>query len=87
MHDNYVHELHLKFSRKLDEISAEYNFDLGDEFEVAICSILRAFLPEKYGVCRGFVVDRNGEKAGFDDEKNNIESPYNKEGKSWTDFK
>jgi len=25
-------------------------------------------------------------KAGFDDEKNNIESPYNKEGKSWTEF-
>lgn len=26
-------------------------------------------------------------KAGFDDEKNKIESPYNKEGKSWTSFR
>ena len=28
--------------------------------------MLRIFLPSKYGVCRGFVVNRHGDKAGDD---------------------
>ena len=47
-------------------MSAEFNFDWGDEFEIALCEVLRSFLPNKYGVCRGFVVTAAGEVAGDD---------------------
>lgn len=65
-YDDYILELSRKFSTRLDDIKADYNFELGDEFEIAICEILRTFLPTKYGICRGFVVDSKGEKAGDD---------------------
>jgi hypothetical protein len=65
-YDDYIVELSKKFSSRLEDIKADYNFELGDEFEIAICEILRSFLPSKYGICRGFVVDINGEKAGDD---------------------
>jgi hypothetical protein len=65
-YDDYIVELSKKFSARLEDIKADYNFELGDEFEIAICEILRKFLPTKYGICRGFVVDSNGEKAGDD---------------------
>ena len=66
MYDNYIKRLNDKFTSSLQSISAEFNFDLGPEFEIAICNVLREFLPDKYGVCRGFVVDRKGNKAGDD---------------------
>jgi hypothetical protein len=66
LYDNYVVNLSSKFSRALEDISAEYNFDYGDEFEIAICKVLRLFLPIKYGVCRGHVVNSNGQKQGDD---------------------
>lgn len=66
MYDNYIKKLNDKFQNRLRDISADYNFDFGDEFEIAICHILKAFLPEKYGVCRGFVVDKVGNKEGDD---------------------
>ncbi|TAJ10755.1 hypothetical protein DMA11_18550 [Marinilabiliaceae bacterium JC017] len=66
MYDDYIKKLNEKFENRLRDISADYNFDYGDEFEIAICHILRAFLPEKYGVCRGVVVDRDGNKEGDD---------------------
>lgn len=65
-YDDYILELSKKFSSRLEDIKADYNFDLGDEFEIAICEILRNFLPTKYGICRGFVVDSKGQKAGDD---------------------
>ncbi|MFV7236309.1 DUF6602 domain-containing protein [Flavobacterium sp. ZB4R12] len=65
-YDDYVIELSRKFSARLEDIKADYNFDLGDEFEIAICLTLRTFLPTKYGICRGFVVDREGNKEGDD---------------------
>lgn len=65
-YDNYIFELAKKFSARLEDIKADYNFELGDEFEIAICEILRSFLPTEYGICRGFVVDSKGEKAGDD---------------------
>src|SRR5680860_3734 len=65
-YDNYVVDLSKKFLNRLDDIKANYNFDLGDEFEIAICELLRQFLPLKYGICRGFVVDQDGKKAGDD---------------------
>jgi hypothetical protein len=66
LYDNYIKKLTDKIARKFDYISTEYNFDLGHEFENALCKILRDFLPNKYGVCRGFVVGSDGTKAGDD---------------------
>lgn len=66
VYGNYIRDLHDSFVRRLDYIAAEYNFDLGDEFEIAICEILSEFLPAKYGVCRGFAVSCDGRKQGDD---------------------
>lgn len=66
IYDDFVLNLHKHFKRKLENISAEFNFDLGPEFEIAICELLREFLPNKYGICRGFVVAANGDSAGDD---------------------
>ena len=66
LYDNFIVDLSLKIQNRLSEISVEYNFDYGDEFEIAICQLLRSFLSIKYGVCRGFVVNKQGVKAGDD---------------------
>lgn len=66
LYGDYIENLHSRFLKRLDQIEAHHNFELGNEFEVAICQILRSFLPTKYGVCRGFVVSRDGETAGDD---------------------
>lgn len=65
-YNNYVKKLSKRYSNLLEGISFVHNFDTGVEFEIAICEALQAILPNKYGVCRGFVVTRNGEKAGDD---------------------
>ena len=54
------------FQGRFDEISASYNFDLGDEFEIAVAEALRKFLPDRVGICRGFIVEQNGAEAGDD---------------------
>lgn len=51
---------------KFAEISTRYNFDNGDEFEIALCELLRLILPIKYGVCRGFAVTTDDSFAGDD---------------------
>lgn len=66
LYKNYLKLLSNKFLRKLEDISGVYGFDYGVEFEIAVCEILRSFLPSKYGVCRGFVVNENGNVAGDD---------------------
>ena len=66
LYNNYIQKLNDKFLMGLDSIEADYNFDYGDEFEIAICEILRLFLPIKYGICRGCVVSSNGDKVGDD---------------------
>jgi len=48
MYNDYVSNISKQFTSELDKISAFYNFDLGDEFEIAICKLLRKFLPQKY---------------------------------------
>lgn len=55
-----------KFQALFNEISAEYNFDNGPEFEIALCKVFRVILPSKYGICRGFIVSEKGEFAGDD---------------------
>ncbi len=62
----YAELLSRKFNSRLEDIFPDYNFDYGVEFEIAICEILRAFLPEKYGVCRGHIVNYDGNSVGDD---------------------
>jgi len=66
MYSEYLEEIGKKFSTLFDEVQAKYNFDLGTEFEVALCKALRLLLPEKYGVTRGFVVALDDSWAGDD---------------------
>lgn len=66
LYDNYVREISERFDQALARIKAEHNFEYGAEFEIAICKTLRAVLPQKYGICRGYVVSPLGEKAGDD---------------------
>jgi hypothetical protein len=54
------------FDRALEEIQAEHNFELGDEFEVALCKVFRKVLPQRLGICRGFAINRSGQTAGDD---------------------
>lgn len=63
---DFVRTIATAFDQALQNISAEYNFDLGDEFEVAICKILRRVLPQQFGICRGFVISKIGDVAGDD---------------------
>ena len=62
MIDTYSNAIENKFS----EISTRYNFDKGEEFEIAICELLQSILPDKYGICRGFVVTETDNFAGDD---------------------
>ncbi|MCM3587351.1 hypothetical protein M3182_16560 [Mesobacillus maritimus] len=66
LYNDYIIKLAEKFNRIIDDISADFNFDYGFEFEIVICKALRKILPNKYGICRGHVVSRNGEKQGDD---------------------
>lgn len=66
LYDDFIVTLSKKIEAKLNDIQAVYNFDCGPEFELAICELLREFLPDKYGICRGFVVDKNGQREGDD---------------------
>lgn len=55
-----------RLSARLSLIEAQYNFDFGDEYEVALCEVLTDILPARYGVCRGSLVTVDGEEAGDD---------------------
>ena len=66
MYDDYVKKLSKRALARLDYMEAVYNFELGDEFEVAFCGLLSDVLPARFGVCRGFVISEKGEIAGDD---------------------
>ena len=55
-----------KFAAALSEIEVEHNFEFGNEFEIAICTVLSRVLPSDFGICRGYVVNKDGEQAGDD---------------------
>ena len=57
---DYIETVSTRFKAHLDEIEAVHNFDLGPEYEIAICKLLRAVLPDRFGICRGFVVTAEG---------------------------
>ncbi len=50
----------------MESIRAEYGFELGSEFEIVLCKLLRRVLPRQYGICRGYLTNRSGEVAGDD---------------------
>jgi hypothetical protein len=66
MYPNFLKILSKKIESKFSEIETIHNFDNGPEFEIALCKILKELLPNKFGVCRGFIVDKNGDCAGDD---------------------
>jgi hypothetical protein len=50
----------------LATITAEFGFDYGPEFEISICEVLQAALPDHFGITRGFVTSSEGESEGDD---------------------
>lgn len=66
MYNDFVPRIARYFEAALAEIESVYNFELGPEFEIAICKILRRVLPQKFGICRGYVVTREGSPHGDD---------------------
>ncbi len=66
VYNKMIDKLSLEFDRQLDEMSIVYNFDYGPEFEIAVCELLRRILPSRYGICRGFAIDKDGKTAGDD---------------------
>ena len=66
LYENYIKRLSKRYLTELESIKVGYNFDFGDEYEIAVCRVLRLFLPTKYGVCRGFIVASDGERVGDD---------------------
>src|SRR4051794_3054161 len=65
-YSDYLADFAKRFATAFDEIAAHHNFELGDEFEVAVCEVLRRVLPHRFGVCRGFIVNDAGAKGGDD---------------------
>ena len=63
---DYVGRLAGQIEARFKEIEAVYNYDFGIETEVALCQFLSSILPEKFGICRGFVISEDGEQAGDD---------------------
>jgi len=66
MYGGFVQSMAAAFENAMSGIEAEYNFDLGNEFEIVLCNVLRRMLPQRFGICRGFVVNRLGDTAGDD---------------------
>jgi hypothetical protein len=66
VYGNWLSEIANRFQARFDTITAVHNFEHGDEFEVALCQVLRDILPRRASVCRGYVVAQDGTLAGDD---------------------
>lgn len=66
IYEGWVRDIASRFEHKLRERKITHNIEGGDEFEVALCEQLREILPTGVGVCRGYIVDAFGGKAGDD---------------------
>jgi hypothetical protein len=66
LYNGLVNRIADEFDRAMSAIEADHNFDLGPEFEVALCKTIRRILPHRFGICRGFVVSADGATAGDD---------------------
>ncbi len=65
-YNDLVNNITKAVENKFSEISTRYNFDNGDEFEIALCELFKLILPNKYGICRGFAVTKENQSAGDD---------------------
>lgn len=65
-YNKLIQNINSAVEKRFAEISTRYNFDNGDEFEIALCELLRLLLPIKYGICRGFAVTIDDDFAGDD---------------------
>lgn len=65
-YNDWIGQLAERFQSKFDGIRTVHNFDYGDEFEIALCEVLRSILPRRASVCRGFIVAQDGTLAGDD---------------------
>ena len=66
MYNNLIDRISTRAEAIFSEIESIYNFDKGDEFEIAVCKLLLTILPEKFGVCRGHVITKDDDEAGDD---------------------
>jgi hypothetical protein len=65
-YDGFLQRVANAFDVSLAAIDVGYNLDYGIELEVAVCRTLRAILPQRFGVCRGYIVNKAGSRAGDD---------------------
>ncbi|WP_235324718.1 DUF6602 domain-containing protein [Pedobacter lusitanus] len=61
-----MERLSRQIEARFNQIEAIYNFEHGNEFEVALCQLLAELLPDKYGVCRGVILSHDDDKEGDD---------------------
>jgi hypothetical protein len=66
LYNGFVDRIAKAYDSALSSIEAVHNFEHGDEFEIALCNSIRGVLPRRFGVCRGYVVNRGGEVEGDD---------------------
>lgn len=66
LYEGWVRDVSERFEHKLRERRITRNTEGGDEFEIVICEQLKEILPTGVGVCRGYIVDMYGGKAGDD---------------------
>ena len=60
MYKDWVAEYGRRMLSQFESIKTQFNFDYGPEFEIAVASILKEVLPQRYGVCRGAVITETG---------------------------
>ncbi len=65
-YNDYLKRISNQFKTRFDEIDPEFNFDQGNEFEIHLATLFSELLPDKYGVCRGFVTPQDGKQEGDD---------------------
>ena len=66
LYNDWLGKLAKRFQAKFDDILTVYNFEYGDEFEIALCEVLKTIIPRRASVCRGFIVAQDGTLAGDD---------------------
>lgn len=62
----FIQNISKKFNDIIGDISVINNTEYGEEFEVSLCRALRHVLPNRYGICRGFMFTIDGMQAGDD---------------------
>lgn len=66
LYGDYLATVVREFNGIFDRITAHHNMEFGDEFEIALCQALRKILPDRFGICRGYIVTSAGTHTGDD---------------------